>query len=155
MVAAEVLAALLCRFFQSGCSARQHVKLTPIILTASLMLIAIARVAVAGPLEDGRAAFNRGDYATARRLWYSLADFGNAQALNNIAVMYRDGLGVPQNYDEALRLLNFAIDKNLPEAEYNLGDLLGRPWAKTGPKRGPFLDARKRPVMALSLRRSL
>jgi TPR repeat protein len=94
------------------------------------MLIAIARVAVAGPLEDGRAAFNRGDYATALRLWYSLADFGNAQALNNIAVMYRDGLGVPQNYDEALRLLNFAIDKNLPEAEYNLGDLLGRPWAR-------------------------
>jgi clan AA aspartic protease (TIGR02281 family) len=49
---------------------------------------------------------------------------------NNIAVMYRDGLGVPRNYDEALRLLNFAIEKNLPEAEYNLGDLLARPWAR-------------------------
>jgi clan AA aspartic protease (TIGR02281 family) len=113
-------------------------KLLCVTLTTSLMLMAIARVAVAGPLEDGRAAFNRGDYATALRLWYSLADFGNAQAQNNIGIMYRDGLGVPRNYDEALRLFGFAIAKELPEAEYNLGDLYGRPWAKQDLKASLF-----------------
>jgi len=107
-------------------------------VSASLMLMAIAGVAVAGPLEDGRAAFNRGDYATALRLWYSLADFGNAQAQNNIAIMYRDGLGVPRNYDEAYRLLNFAISKELPEAEYTLADLLARPWARQDLKSSLF-----------------
>jgi clan AA aspartic protease (TIGR02281 family) len=113
-------------------------KLLCVTLTTSLMLMAIARVAVAGPLEDGRAAFNRGDYATALRLWYSLADFGNAQAQNNIGIMYRDGLGVPRNYVEALRLFGFAIAKELPEAEYNLGDLYGRPWAKQDLKASLF-----------------
>ena len=113
-------------------------KLLCVTPTTSLMLMAIARVAVAGPLEDGRAAFNRGDYATALRLWYSLADFGNAQAQNNIGIMYRDGLGVPRNYVEALRLFGFAIAKELPEAEYNLGDLYGRPWAKQDLKASLF-----------------
>ena len=118
---------------------RHHVKLIRATLTASLLLLAIARVAIAGPLEDGRVAFNRADYGAALRLWYSLADFGNAQAQNNIAIMYRDGLGVPRNYDEAYRLLNFAITKRtLPEAEYNLGDLLGRPWARQDLKASLF-----------------
>ena len=71
-------------------------------------------------------------------LWYSLADFGNAQAQNNIGIMYRDGLGVPRNYDEALRLFGFAIAKELPEAEYNLGDLYGRAWAKQDLKASLF-----------------
>jgi clan AA aspartic protease (TIGR02281 family) len=108
---------------------RRHARLTHALLSALLFLIPTARVALTGPLEDGRAALKRGDYATALRLWYSLADFGDAQAQNNIALMYRDGLGVPQDYDEAYRLLNFAIGKEpvLPEVEYNLGDLLGRP----------------------------
>ena len=117
---------------------RHYMQLLRAAVTASLMLVAIAGVAVAGPLEDGRAAFNRGDFATALRLWYSLADFGNAQAQNNIGIMYRDGLGVPRNYDEALRLFGFAIAKELPEAEYNLGDLYGRPWAKQDLKASLF-----------------
>ena len=119
---------------------RHNVKLAHVTLTASLMLVAMARVAIAGPLEDGRTAFNRGDYATARRLWYSLADFGDTRAQKNIAIMYRDGLGVPQDYDEALRLFGFAAasDRPLPEAEYNLGELYGPPWARQDLKASLF-----------------
>ena len=38
-------------------------------VTASLMFAGIGGASVAGPLEDGEAAFKRGDYATALRLW--------------------------------------------------------------------------------------
>jgi hypothetical protein len=41
---------------------------------------AIAGAAVAGPFEDGSAAYARGDYATAMRLWRPLADQGDALA---------------------------------------------------------------------------
>jgi hypothetical protein len=48
-------------------------------LTASLILIAMAGTAVAGKFEEATAAFDRGDYVTARQLWYSLADFWQCQ----------------------------------------------------------------------------
>jgi hypothetical protein len=45
-------------------------------LTASLLLVAIAGVAVAGPYEDGGAAYVQGDYAVALRLIRPFADSG-------------------------------------------------------------------------------
>jgi hypothetical protein len=38
----------------------------------------LARIAVAGPLEDATAAFGRGEYTTALPLYRSLAEQGNA-----------------------------------------------------------------------------
>jgi len=108
---------------------RHHIKLIRA-LVVSLMLVAMAGAAVAGPFEDAEAAFDRRDYATARRLWNSLADFGDARAQNNLGVMWRDGLGVQRDYDEAFRLFGFAAAQGLAEAQYNLGDLYSQPGAK-------------------------
>ena len=58
------------------------------ILTASFFLVAIAAVAVAGPLDDAAVASGIGDYATALRLWRSLADQGDARAQYNLGDMY-------------------------------------------------------------------
>ena len=43
--------------------------------------------AVAGPLEDAWAAYERGDYAIALRLWLTLAAQGNAFAQTNLGFM--------------------------------------------------------------------
>ncbi len=53
--------------------------------------------AVAGPWEDGMAAYNRGDYVPAVRLFRPLAEQGNAKAQNVLGVMYRRGQGVARN----------------------------------------------------------
>ncbi len=53
--------------------------------------------AVAGPWEDGMAAYNRGDYLPAIRLFRPLAEQGNAKAQNVLGVMYRRGEGVARN----------------------------------------------------------
>jgi TPR repeat protein len=53
--------------------------------------------AVAGPWEDGMAAYNRGDYVPAIRLFRPLAEQGNAKAQNVLGVMYRRGEGVARN----------------------------------------------------------
>lgn len=48
------------------------------------LLMSGAAPAVAGPLEDGFAAYNKGDYATALRLWRALADQGDARRGKNL-----------------------------------------------------------------------
>ena len=47
--------------------------------------------ALAGPWEDGMAAYNRGDYAPAIRLFRPLAEQGNPKAQDLLGVMYRRG----------------------------------------------------------------
>ena len=61
---------------------RHYVKVLRTTLTAFLMLGAGA--AVAGPREDGDAAYNRGDYATALHLLGPLADQGDTSAQNSL-----------------------------------------------------------------------
>ncbi len=53
--------------------------------------------ALAGPWEDGTAAYNRGDYAPAIRLFRPLAEAGNAKAQPVLGVMYHRGQGVARN----------------------------------------------------------
>jgi TPR repeat protein len=53
--------------------------------------------AFAGPWEDGMAAYNRGDYMPAIRLFRPLAEQGNAKALSVLGVMFRRGEGVAKN----------------------------------------------------------
>ena len=48
--------------------------------------------------DEGVAAFKRGDYATALREWRPLAEQGDADTQFNLALMYRKGEGVPQDY---------------------------------------------------------
>lgn len=83
----------------------------------------------AAPMEDGQAAYNRGDYATAERLWRPLADEGNARAQNNLGVMYENGKGVPQDIGEALKWYRLAAEQGYAGAQNNLGMIyvLGRP----------------------------
>ena len=38
--------------------------------------------------EDGAAAYNEGDYATAKRLWLPLAEAGNADAQTMLGIIY-------------------------------------------------------------------
>jgi hypothetical protein len=49
-------------------------------LLVVLLTCAAAVPAIAGPFEDGMAAYNRGDYATALRLFRPLADTGDPSA---------------------------------------------------------------------------
>ncbi len=49
------------------------------------------------------AAYQRGDYATALREWHPLAEQGGANAQLLLGSMYDNGLGVPQDYAEAVK----------------------------------------------------
>jgi TPR repeat protein len=66
------------------------------------------RVALAGPWEDGMAAYNRGDYAPAMALFKPLAWQGNAKAQAVIGAMYRRGQGVAKSSAHAFMWLGIA-----------------------------------------------
>ena len=87
----------------------------------ALAIVALTVPVNAGPWEDGGAAFNRGDYATALKLWRPLAERDNAAAQGNLGNMYENGRGVAQDYAEAVKWLGKAADQGNVEAMHNLG----------------------------------
>ena len=75
----------------------------------------------AADLSVGYEAYQRGDYATALRIFRQLADQGNASAQANLGWMYQNGLGVIQDYATAVRWYRKAADQGYAVAQYNLG----------------------------------
>ena len=57
---------------------------------------------LAGPYEDGVAALQRSDYATAAAILRPLAMSGDAKAQNTFGNMYARGSGLPKDDQQAL-----------------------------------------------------
>ena len=79
--------------------------------------------AFAGPWEDGMAAYNRGDYVPAIRVFRTLAEQGNAKAQNVLGVMFRRGEGVPKNPARAHMWLSFAAKRGDAKAGAELREV--------------------------------
>ena len=58
------------------------------LLAALVVSLSLAAPGLAGPYEDGKAAYRRGDYVTALRLWRPLAEQGNALAQYYLGEMH-------------------------------------------------------------------
>jgi len=91
------------------------------LLQALVTLVAIGGVATAGQFEDAVAAHQRGDYATALRLWHPLAERGNADAQFHLGVMYESGQGVLRDDAEAIKWYRKAAEQDDGVAQFNLG----------------------------------
>ena len=85
-----------------------------------------------GPVEDGRAAYERGEYAAAQRIWLPLADAGSlaaAIALGNLywtgksALPDAQGQGAGDGYGEAAKWYRKAADKRIARAHMKLGEM--------------------------------
>lgn len=82
--------------------------------------------AFAGQLDDGMAAYERHDYATALNLLRPLAEQGNALAQNRLGFMYSNGQGVTKDYAEALKWYRKSADQGLAKSQYNIGYLYAK-----------------------------
>jgi uncharacterized protein len=85
------------------------------------MLVAVGGVAAAGPFENAVAAYQRGDYATALKLWHLLAENGDADAQFHLGVMYESGQGVLRNDADAIKWYRQAAEQDDAVAQFNLG----------------------------------
>ena len=92
-------------------------------LAALVVAMTLVGTASAGSLEDAKAAYLRGDYATALRLVQPLANEGNPAAQGILGFMYGKGEGVPPNYAEAIKWYRKAADQGDADAQNNLGGM--------------------------------
>jgi hypothetical protein len=79
--------------------------------------------ALAGPWEDGMAAYNRGDYVPAAGIFRPLAEQGSAKAQSVLGVMYRRGQGVARNSARAFIWLSRASASGDVRAKAELHDI--------------------------------
>ncbi len=95
-------------------------------MTFALVVVLVTAPACTGfkageETEVGLEVIDRGDYATALKELRPLAEQGNATAQNNLGVMYREGEGVPQDDEEAVRWYRRAAVQGHAGAQNNLG----------------------------------
>lgn len=72
-------------------------------------------------LDEGLAAYARGDYRAALEKLAPLAEYGFAMAQNTLGKMYLSGQGVSKDYDKAMLLFRKAANQQLPNAQNNIG----------------------------------
>jgi TPR repeat protein len=89
-------------------------------LLSGVIAFLVCSLALAGPFEDGAAAYQRQDYAGALRIWQPLAERGNAQAQHNLGILYAQGRGVAKDMAEAVKWHEKAANQGYAPAQTNL-----------------------------------
>ena len=84
------------------------------------ILFALGGTALAGAFEDGLAAYQRGDFATALEKYRHAGQQGDVRAQLNLGGMYDSGQGVKKNYREAIKWYRLAATQGSPDAQFNL-----------------------------------
>ncbi len=86
-----------------------------------LVCVAFATAPALAGWNEGLDAYQKGDYATALREWRPLAERGDADAQNNLGVMYEKGQGVPQDYKESVKWYRLSAEQGFAYAQNSLG----------------------------------
>ena len=79
--------------------------------------------ALAGPWEDGMAAYSRGDYVPGIRVFRAMAEQGNAKAQSVLGAMYRRGQGVSRSPVRAFLWFSRAAASGDVQAEAELREV--------------------------------
>jgi TPR repeat protein len=82
-----------------------------------------AACAFAGPWEDGMAAYNRGDYVPAVRVFRAMAEQGSTEAETLLGVMYRKGQGVKRSSRRAFVWFTRAATRGNAKAKVQLREV--------------------------------
>ena len=78
-------------------------------------------VAAGQAFDEAVAAYGRGDYATAVRVFLVHAEQGDASAQFSLGVMYANGEGVLKDEAEAVRWARLAAEQGDADAQFSLG----------------------------------
>ncbi len=94
-----------------------------LILLQFVLALRVDGVEVIGAYGAGLAAYRKGDFGEARRVWEPLADAGNADAQYYLGYMAQKGLGQPWSNARAANWYRRAAQQDHPAAQLALGDL--------------------------------
>jgi uncharacterized protein len=93
---------------------------------SALTLVAVLALAPAhADRAAGAAAYARGDYEAAYRLWAPLAERGDTDLQYRLGTMHEWGMGVAMDYREAVKWYRLAAAQGHVEAQFTLGFMYG------------------------------
>ncbi len=110
--------------------------------------------------DEGNAAYQRGEYATALTELRPLAAEGDARAQFSLGLMYVFGQGVAEDFAEATKWFGRAADQGHASAQFNLGVMyaygrgvpqeyvLAHMWFNLGSAASPAGELRDKAVLA-------
>jgi TPR repeat protein len=90
------------------------------------VILSLAAPAMADPEKDAQDAYaadQKGDFATAKKLYESAAAGGMPYAMYNLGIMYFEGKGVDRSYVNAMKWHKQAADKGYPQAQFAVGTM--------------------------------
>jgi TPR repeat protein len=99
---------------------------TNLLLLAVLYLLGTSSFAASNPFDDASAAYERGDYVQALKLFRQLAAQGHQWAQRRLGLIYAEGKGVPQDYQEAVKWYRLAAAQEDEWAQTRLGSLYAK-----------------------------
>jgi TPR repeat protein len=88
-----------------------------------VLMLTFSVAAWAGDYEDGVAAYEKKDYATARIKFKAAAEQGNVLAQSRLGVMYMNAVGGTYNMPEAFKLFKLPAEQGDAQAQFYLGFL--------------------------------
>ena len=100
----------------------------PVFIAAIGLLVSVANAPAGNSLEEGWAAYARGDYKMAVKLIRPFAVQGDPEVQYKLGFMYQKGQGVVQDYGEAVKWYRLSADKGQPFAQNNLGVMYKNGW---------------------------
>ena len=97
-----------------------------LILPVLLLTLLVGNPAFSADFQKGVDAYDRRDYATALREWKPLAEQGNADAQNNLGVIYNNGWGVLLDFVRAHMWFNIAATSGDSKYAYKYRDIVAK-----------------------------
>src|SRR6188508_2058185 len=94
-----------------------------LLLLAILYILVTSSFAAANPFDDASAAYERGDYVQAMKLFRQLAEQGHQWAQRRLGLIYAEGKGVPQDFQEAVKWFRIAAGREDEWAQTRLGSI--------------------------------
>ena len=92
-------------------------KLTTTFCLTIAVLLGSVGVSWSADFDKGKAAYKRGDYATALLEWTPLAEQGYPDAQFKLGLMYKHGAGVPKDNKEAMKWFKLAAEQRYSDAK--------------------------------------
>jgi len=99
------------------------------ILFAVLLVVACATGAVADSYDDAVTAFQCEAYTQAAQLFRPFAEKGDVLAQSGLGTVYKNGQGMPQDYEEAVEWYRLAAAQGNEDASIGLGLIYGNAYS--------------------------
>ena len=121
---------------------RKMLRAMPVLLALAGCASTVTTESLKTTFDQGVAAYDKGDYPTAYRIWSSIDD-DDLAAMRNVAMMRRQGQGTKKDPKGAEAMYLKAAEAGLPTAQADLADMLLKGEAgPPDPKRAlPLLEA--------------